>query len=51
MTYGREVANYFSDYNVDSIKKRYQFCRRIIMATFTIEDVAPQMFWSNIALG
>ena len=35
----REIANYFQDYNTESIKKRYNLCRRVIMETFTPEDV------------
>ena len=35
----REIANYFQDHNTDSVKKRYNLCRRVIMGTFTPEDV------------
>jgi len=36
---GREIANYFQNHNADSIKKRYQVARRVLMETFTPEDV------------
>lgn len=35
----REIANYFSDHNAQTIKKRYNLCRRVLMETFTPEDV------------
>jgi hypothetical protein len=37
----REIANYFSDYNAETIKKRYNLCRKVLMETFTPEDVLP----------
>src|ERR1700733_2627740 len=38
---GREIGNYFPGHNTDSIKKRFQLCRRVLMETFSPEDVPP----------
>ena len=35
----REIANYFEDHNAETIKKRYNLCRRVIMETFSPEEV------------
>jgi len=40
-TNGREIGNYFPGHNTDSIKKRFQICRKVLMETFSPEDVPP----------
>lgn len=35
----REIANYYPDHNADTIKKRYQLCNRVLMETFSVDDV------------
>jgi hypothetical protein len=37
----REIANYFSNHNAESIKKRYTLCRRVLGETFYPQDVHP----------
>jgi hypothetical protein len=39
LTITREIANYFPDHNTDSIRKRHTLCRRVIMETFSPEEV------------
>jgi hypothetical protein len=36
----REIANYYPDHNADTIKKRYQLCNRVLMETFSDDDVS-----------
>jgi hypothetical protein len=38
---GREIGNYFPDHNTDSIKKRFQLCRKVLMESFSPDDVPP----------
>jgi hypothetical protein len=40
----REIANYFEGHHADSIKKRYHLCKRVLMETFTPEEVHQYQF-------
>jgi len=35
----REIANYFGNYTAESIKKRFHLCKKVLMETFSPEEV------------
>jgi hypothetical protein len=35
----REIANYFENNNAETIKKRYNTCKKVIMESFSQEEV------------